>query len=129
MLDDEISEVQKQIEAKAKEIQRVRFDPKVRVVQAPNNMIDVLESDKRRDFENKLHEEFDLLIIKRGELLAIKNGDTKPPFSKEDYFKIKTDIKLSTPIDNNNPFVSFLSEKERDDFGHKNFYDRGIYYG
>jgi len=126
---DELAEVQKLIESKLKEIEKIVFDPNRPVVRSADNMVDVLESDKRRSNESKLYEEFDLLVIRRGELLAIKNGNEKPAFSREDYFKMKADIKSKIPIENSNPFVSFLSEVERADSNHGNFYDRGIYYG
>lgn len=128
MIEDELSEVQKKIEDKLSQIKEMYFDPNRPVIRSPDNMIDALESDKRRNSESRLHEEFDLLIIKRGELLAIKNGDDKLPFSQEEYFKMKANIKSAIPIDNNNPFVYFLSEEERNDSIHDNFYDRGIFY-
>lgn len=126
---DELAVVQKLIESKLKEIEKLVFDPNRPVVRSADNMFDVLESDKRRNNESKLYEEFDLLLIRRGELLAIKNGNEKPPFSCDDYFKMKADIKSKISIDNSNPFVSFLSEEERANSEHENFYERGIYYG
>ena len=126
---DELAVVQKLIESKLKEIEKMVFDPNRPVVRSADNMVDALESDKRRNNEDKLYEEFDLLLIRRGELLAIKNGDKKPSFSREDYFKMKADIKSKIQVESANPFVSFLSDQERADSDHENFYDRGIYYG